>query len=181
MTPDILKAFEGSYWNDKENYARKIYVKNDTLRYFRSVGSENAIVPISANEFRMLGIEATLIAKFEKDDEGKKRMVVSVDNERPSIFESFEVITDTQPYMKEYSGRYFSPELESLFDIRIKDDKLIAYHARHGNFPIKILKADVLEAQGLGMIKINRKAQGDIAGIRISNGRARNVWFERQN
>ncbi len=175
-----IKAFEGWYWNDKENYRRKIYIKNDTLRYFRSANSENAIVPVSANKFKMLDIPATLIATFEKDDKGNNVMIVKVDNGNPSIFEQYEPITDPGPYAKAYSGRYYSPELESIFDILIKGDTLIGHHARHGDFPLNILKEDVLEIPGFGIIKINREADREITGIRISNGRARNVWFEKQ-
>jgi len=72
MSNEELKQFEASYWNDKENYARKIYVKNDTLRYFRSANSENSLMPISSNEFKMLGISANLIAKFDLDKKGNK-------------------------------------------------------------------------------------------------------------
>ena len=181
MSSEQLQTFEGSYWNDKENYARKIYVKNDTLRYYRSANSENPLMPVAENEFRMLGIEAILIAKFDKDEKGQKRMSVSVDNEPPSIFEHFEPMSDPKPYMQEVSGRYYSPELESIFDIRIKEDSLIGHHARHGDFPMRVLKNDVLEISGYGIIRVNRETDNEITGIRISNGRARNVWFERQN
>ncbi len=180
LSGEELKAFEGYYWNDKENYRRKIYIKNDTLRYYRSANSENPIVPVSANEFKMLGIEATLVATFEKDNNGNKRMVVKVDDGSPSIFESFEPIKDPMPYMQQYTGRYFSPDLESIFDIRIKEDTLIGHHARHGDFPMKMLKKDVIQIPGFGIIKMAREADEEITGIRISNGRARNVWFEKQ-
>ena len=180
LSGEQLKAFEGSYWNDKENYRRKIYLKNDTLRYYRSANSENPIVPVSNNEFRMLGIEATLVATFKQDDNGKKRMIVKVDDGSPSIFESFEPIKDPLPYMQEYTGRYFSPELESIFDIRVKEDTLIGHHARHGDFPMKMLKKDVMQIPGFGIIKMARETNEEITGIRISNGRARNVWFEKQ-
>jgi CubicO group peptidase (beta-lactamase class C family) len=55
LTNEQLKKLSGHFWNDSGNYARKIYVKNDTLRYFRGEGNESALVPISPNEFKMIG------------------------------------------------------------------------------------------------------------------------------
>jgi len=181
MTTEKLKQFEASYWNDKENYARKIYVKNDTLRYFRSANSENSLVPISSNEFKMLGISANLIAKFDLDKNGNKTMAVNIDDGAPSTFEYFEPILDSKKYIRDYIGRFYSPELESTLDILIKDEKLIGHHSRHGDFPMQMLKIDVLEIPGFAIIKFERKKDNKISGIRISNGRARNVWFEKQN
>lgn len=180
MTTEKLKQFEASYWNDKENYARKIYVKNDTLRYFRTANSENSLVPISSNEFKMLGISANLIAKFDLDKNGNKTMVVSIDDGAPSTFEYFEPILDSKKYIRDYIGRFYSPELESTLDVLIKDEKLIGHHGRHGDFPMQMLKIDVLEVPDFAIIKFERKKDNNISGIRVSNGRARNVWFEKQ-
>lgn len=175
-----LNQFEASYWNDEENYARKIYLKNDTLRYFRSVGNENALLPIAPSTFKMLGISANLIAEFGVNKKGIKTMSVSVDNDTPSLFEYFEPITAPKEYAREYTGRFYSPELESTLDILIKNEELVGHHGRHGDFPIEILKRDVLEIPGFAILKIERNKDTKISGISISNGRARNVWFEKQ-
>ena len=180
MSSKQLKKFEASYWNDKENYVRKIYVKNDTLHYFRSINSENLLVPISLNEFKMLGITANLIAKFDVDKNGYKTMSVSVDESSPSRFVSFDPMLDSKELIKDYTGRFYSPELENIFDILIRDEKLVAHHSRHGDFPIQIIKSDVLEIPGYATIKFERGKNNKISGIRISNGRARNVWFVKQ-
>ena len=180
MSEDELKQFEGMYWYDKDNYARKIYFKNDSLRYFRSESSENALVPISSNEFRMVGISSKLIAKFKLDEKGKKLMMVQVNDGTPSKFEYFEPVSDHEKLFNTYVGRFYSPELESTLDIKMKNETLIGHHARHGDFPLIMLKKDVLEIPGTAFIKIKRDGDSQITGARVSNGRARNVWFEKQ-
>jgi len=180
MSNEQLKQFEASYWNDKGNYARKIYVKNDTLRYFRSANSENSLVPISSNEFKMLGTSINTIVKFDVDKNGDKIMAVSINDDAPIALSYFEPIIEPKRYIKEYIGRFYSPELESTLDIFIKDDKLVGHHGRHGDFPMQILKIDVLQIPGFAIIKFQRKKDNKISGIRISNGRAKNVWFEKQ-
>ncbi|MGC1206167.1 MAG: hypothetical protein WA839_14955 [Flavobacteriaceae bacterium] len=156
-------------------------MKNDTLRYFRNANSENSLVPISSNEFKMLGISANLIAKFDLDKNGNKTITVSINDGAPSTFEYFEPILDSKKYIRDYTGRFYSPELESIFNVLIKDENLIGHHGRHGDFPMQMLKIDVLEIPGFAIIKFERKKDNKISGIRISNGRARNVWFEKQN
>jgi hypothetical protein len=45
---------------------------------------------------------------------------------------------------------------------------------------LNILKKDVLEIPGIAIIKFERARDSEITGIRVSNGRARNVLFEKQ-
>lgn len=52
-TYDVLEKYVASYWNDRDNYIRKIYLKNDTLRYFHSEDMESALVPIGKKEFQL--------------------------------------------------------------------------------------------------------------------------------
>jgi hypothetical protein len=65
LSNEALAANEGSYWHDKEYIARKIYLKNDTLRYYRSASSESPIVPVGKDEFQMLEVSVVVSVKFE--------------------------------------------------------------------------------------------------------------------
>lgn len=82
--------------------------------------------------------------------------------------------------LSDYIGRFYSPELESTLDIILEDDNLMGHHARHGDFPIKLQGNNTLEISGFGSVEIVRDTKNIITGIKISNGRARNVWFEKQ-
>ena len=179
LSNEQLNYFEASYWNDKENYARKIYVKNDTLRYSRSINNESLLVPISNNEFKMLGVPVDLKAKFEEDKNGNKTMMVSINNGSPALFHSFETIKEENQDITTYIGSFYSPELETTYQVLIKDQKLMVHHSRHGDFPIQMLKKDILQIPDYAIIKYERGVDDKVKGIRISNGRARNVWFEK--
>jgi CubicO group peptidase (beta-lactamase class C family) len=82
--------------------------------------------------------------------------------------------------LSDYMGRFYSPELESTIDIILEGDSLIGHHARHGDFPVKLQGENALEMAGIGSVNIVRNTENIITGIKISNGRARNVWFEKQ-
>ena len=180
LSNNALAAYEGSYWNDKENYASKIYLKDDTLRYFRSENNENPIVPIGKDEFQMLEVSVDLKVKFEINGK-RKSMIVTVDDGQPSIFYDFEQMLPTKEDLVSYTGEFYSPELETTYDIYLKNDTLSFHHARHGDFKMKILKKDVLEGEWpLIITEYKRNGEGEIIGILVSNGRVRNLWFEKQ-
>ena len=55
------------------------------------------------------------------------------------------------------------------------------HHARHGEFKMKVLKKNVLEsAWPMAITKYKRDKKGEVTGIYVSNGRVRNLWFEKQ-
>ena len=86
-----LEKFEKTYWNNKDNNSRKIYLKDDTLRYFRSENSESPLVPIGKNEFQMLGVDVTAIAKFGLQ-ESEPTMVLVINDEEPLLFQSYDLL-----------------------------------------------------------------------------------------
>ncbi|MCP4177020.1 MAG: beta-lactamase family protein [bacterium] len=180
LSNDKLKKYEASYWNEKDNYARKIYLKNDTLRYFRSENSENAIIPIGKNEFQMLGVSVDLKVKFEFNGNGKS-MIVTIDDDPPILSQEFEPVDLTKDELKLYTGRFYSPELETSYQIVLNDETLSCHHMRHGDFELQILKKDILKGQyPFTLAKYERDKNGIINGIYVSNGRVKNLWFEKQ-
>lgn len=179
LSTEELVKYAASYWNDKENYARKIYIKNDTLRYYRSPTSESPIVPIGKDVFQMLGVSAELKIEFILND-GEKKMMVTESGGRPSLFHSFEIVEDSRANLEEYSGKFYSPELETAYSIYTKADTLYYHHARHGDYSMKVIKKDVIEGEWPMLIaKYQRDESGKINGILVSNGRVRNLWFEK--
>ena len=83
--------------------------------------------------------------------------------------------------MKSYLGTYYSPKLDTHYHFKLADNQLLGNHTRHGDFEIKVLDKDMLEADlwVFKNIKIKRNDDGEIVGIYVSNGRVRNMWFEK--
>jgi len=180
LSNEALAKYEGSYWNDRANSVRKIYLKNDTLRYFRSAGNESPIVPIGKDEFQMVQVSEDLLVQFEIGETGKS-MTVTMNEGQPAIFDGFEPTVPTTEELLSYAGEYYSPELETTYSSYLKNDTLYFHHTRHGDFKMKIRKKDVLEGEWpLSVIKYQRDEAGLINGVLVSNGRVRNLWFEKK-
>jgi len=180
LSKQKLADYEGSYWHDNDNIARKIYLKNDTLRYYRSATSENPIVPVGKNTFQMLGVSDMVSIIFETE-EPDRNMIVTVGDGQPGIFNGFDPTEPSIEEQESYTGEFYSPELETTYKIYLKNDSLFYHHSRHGDHEMKVLKKDVLEGEWpLSNSKYKRNEEGSVIGIRVSNGRVKNLWFEKQ-
>jgi CubicO group peptidase (beta-lactamase class C family) len=81
----------------------------------------------------------------------------------------------------EYVGRYYSPELETIYSIRHQGDSLKIVHVHHGETTLKPISKDKFEDGWWFMESVEgvRNAQNAVVGLRVSNGRVRNLWFKR--
>ena len=179
LSNKILIKYEGSYWNDKEMYVRKIYLKNDTLRYQISKNREYPMVPIGNHEFQRLGGGKGIKIKF--DLKGKESSMTLSYKKDSYVSKRFNAIASSKEELALYTGKYYSPELETTYTISLKGDKLTGYHSRHGEFPMKRIKKGFLESRGpLRTVKFIKNEEGNSIGILVSNGRVRNLLFEKQ-
>ena len=87
-----------------------------------------------------------------------------------------------QPDMQEktmLAGRYYSPELDTYYALHMgADNQLTLHHQRHGGSAVTFHQKDELKSEGL-QIRLERDKKQRVTGMRLSNGRARNVWFEK--
>lgn len=177
ISSDVLSRFEGYYWNTKEYYSRKIYLKRDTLYYQRTADNETPIVPISSNQFKLLGYSVDAILKFNTDVSPKTASLY-VDGERVSRLIKYKPNLPNNSELSFYTGKFYSPELETIYEFYIKDNDLYYHHPRHGDYKMKILKRDVFETEWpLSIVEYKRDENGTIRGANVSNGRVKNLWF----
>lgn len=179
--PKDLKKFEGQFWNAKESYSRKIYVKNDTLTYHRSPENESKLVPIGKSKFKMLGVEVDLVAEFVYKGNELDKMLVSINDDAPIVMEAFDVFSASEVDKNAFVGTYYSPELETQYRFYIENDELKWRHIRHGEYTVKFIGKNILQMVPNVMIKAKRNSKDDVIGFYVTNGRVRNLWFEKEN
>ncbi len=172
----------GYYWNDKNSFSRRIYLKDDTLRYFRSESNESNLIPVAEDTFRMLDVTNKIVVAFSDLPGGGRRMIVQVGDGEPGFFDSYVPPVITGELLAGYTGRYYSPELDTHYTLYLRGDTLLlGNHPRHGDFVIKVLRENDLEGQDspFRTIRISRDRKNRINGLYVSNGRVRNLWFEK--
>lgn len=83
----------------------------------------------------------------------------------------------------EWTGRYYSAELETAYDLFLKDGKLMGRHFRHGTFVLESKGEDSFQSDQsfFPEIRFERNRQQKITGLRLSMGRAVQMYFEKQS
>ncbi|MEI9917532.1 MAG: serine hydrolase domain-containing protein [Bacteroidota bacterium] len=133
-----------------------------------SVFSNHAQFPVADLSYQL----ADLYLKEDLKEEKKKENKQENNTPQPS-FDAKAV------KLEDYTGSYFSPELETTYRLEVKNDTLWSHHQRHDDMRLTPTKADGFNINILGSLEFYRE-KGKVAGFRASNGRVRNLKFIRQ-
>ena len=91
-----------------------------------------------------------------------------------------EPYTPTAAELAEYEGEFYSEELATSYWISVQEGGLVASHRRHGDIRLMPSLRDEFRGdrwffQG---VEFDRDANGAVTGLRVSNGRSRNLRFK---
>ena len=84
------------------------------------------------------------------------------------------------PELSEFTGTYYSPEIETLYEIRESEDGLVVYHLRFGEIGLSAgLDEDAFVGRQFFMrdLRFTRDDARDVDGFRLTGGRVRNLRF----
>ncbi|RFF28983.1 MULTISPECIES: serine hydrolase [unclassified Wenzhouxiangella] len=84
------------------------------------------------------------------------------------------------PSIQDYTGQYFSEELQTVYTVESEDDTLVIRHRRLGAIPMARIRGDRFSGEfPIVNIEFQRNEDGEVTGITAGNGRTSNVAFER--
>jgi hypothetical protein len=83
-----------------------------------------------------------------------------------------------------YVGMYYSEEISTVLEVQREGEKIQLYNLRFETpFEMEAAKKDAFGSQSnagaYGNIKFQRNDDGDVTGFNASNGRTKNVWFQK--
>lgn len=82
--------------------------------------------------------------------------------------------------LSDFTGSFYSDELETRYTFDIRNDTLTSHHQRHDDFKLQATAADTFTMQFLGTLVFTRDAKGKVNGFKASNGRVRNLAFRKE-
>jgi CubicO group peptidase (beta-lactamase class C family) len=84
--------------------------------------------------------------------------------------------------LEKYPGRYWSEELETQYTIVLKDGKLSAEHAHHGEIALRPFAKDELRSSTwfMPIVKFTRGGSGGVTGMILGGNRLTGVRFVRR-
>ncbi|MFT6328167.1 MAG: CubicO group peptidase (beta-lactamase class C family) [Bermanella sp.] len=85
--------------------------------------------------------------------------------------------------LKLYEGRYYSKELDTFYTVYLDDEKLLLKHTRHGDISLTEKDKGYFQSSVGFMHRLyfSRSEKGDINQFRVSNGRVRNLVFNKMD
>ncbi|NKQ39551.1 MAG: beta-lactamase family protein [Methanosarcinales archaeon] len=173
-----LEFFSGSYWNNKNNSAIKIVVKNDTLTYSRNNYSETKLFPISKNEF-IAKETSDVILKFKTTNEGKQVLIIINGNSKIKYI-SYKPASYSLEELKSFIGLYYSPELDVVYNLKMENKNIILYVNRRKTSVLKAIKDNVFSNDNFGVFLFERNNDGKINAFKLMAGRVKNLKFIKQ-
>lgn len=83
--------------------------------------------------------------------------------------------------LAEFTGRYYSPELETAYVARDVGGRLVLVHRRHGEIGLTPTEEDTFRSDVwyVGSVEFDRDEAGAVTGMRASSGRVRDLSFEK--
>ena len=181
VSGEELESFTGTFWNEQSKYTRKIYLKDGKLMYFRKRNNENSLLPIGKNLFQMEGVNFDTKISFE-EKEGKKIMVFKTTNEEPVISVLCEQNQGLSEDWFSFEGEYYSEELQTVYTVKIKNNKLFACHFRMGDIALKRIKGNFFSGSlaFIGILEFTKGSDEIVNGFKVSNARVYDLWFKKK-
>lgn len=177
LSKEQLAIFCGKYWHPDEWYDREIKLVNDTLVYIRPGGLTSRLVPVSANEFKMLADKEDVSVFFENSSANDARLKMVINKQRTIEFVKYQ---QTTPEI--FTGSFFSDQLASLFSFSAREGKLYAFHTRLGEFELTPINSSLLTSNNRNFkkIKMIRNRQKKVIAIEVSNDGVSGMLFKVQ-
>lgn len=82
--------------------------------------------------------------------------------------------------LEAYTGRYYSQELQTFYTVAIDEDKLVVRHPRFEDVELEPSKEDTFGGGfPMSTVEFVRDEDGRVTALLASNGRARDIRFDR--
>ena len=180
LPPGEMEKYVGSYWSKENAFSRRIYIKNDTLMHFRTLNNESPLMPTGPGEFKVMNVPVDARIRFELQN-GEMTLTEKVNDGSPTLLRPFVPVEYKEADWLEFEGDFYSEELNTAYKIQWKNQKLQASHIRMGTIDLSLIKHNFFSGNRgfFGSVEFVRNEENKVTGFRVSNGRVRNLLFEK--
>lgn len=171
-----MNAFKGMYWHAGAQISRRIYIKNDTLVYWRGENNESYFKPISKNEFQQLGPSNKTTVLFDGDN-----MIFVEPSGLRSVFQKYEPVAYNIEELGRFAGLYFSEELNQTYVFQVEGGMLKVNHPKMKSVTFTPLYANyfISDQWFFNQAEFVRDPVGNVHGFHAGNVQVTKVWFEK--
>jgi hypothetical protein len=179
--PDDFDAFVGRYALDAAPNVILTFTRDGDTFHGQVTGQPQfEMVPTSDSTFTLTQVDASVV--FHRNEEGEvEGMTLNQNGENHATRLEDDEAADWEPTpedLEDFVGRYFSEELETFYTIALEEEALVLHHRRLDDAKLSAGEEDTFSGGGL-TFSFERDRNGQVIGFYASNGRTRNVRFER--
>ena len=162
-----LERFEGTYWNKPRRAIVRVYVSGGGLRVSSETSGDSLWRPVSESEFRR---ETNLQDRIVF--QGNRLL-------NPAVWEKVDLVSPSGDALSEYSGDWYSPDLDVKYQFAVKDGRLHwSQPANASGYDLTQFVRDQFHSSSADF-EFKRNSSGKIVELDVSLSRARNIKFER--
>jgi CubicO group peptidase (beta-lactamase class C family) len=178
--PEDFDDFVGRYALDESPSFILTFTREDETLHTQATGQQRLeIVPTSDSTFALNGVEASVT--FHRDEDGEvdgATLHQNGDHHATRLSDDDAAWEPTAEDLADYAGRYFSVELETFYRLVVEEGELTLHHRRLDEASLSAGEEDSFSGGGF-TFSFERDRNGEVIGFYLSNGRTRDVRFDR--
>ncbi|MDM5180266.1 serine hydrolase [Massilia sp. DJPM01] len=182
LRPGQLQKYEGDYWSSVRAISAKVHLKDGVLYFSRAEGIEGReLIPLGDSVFQLKAEgDDTFIIKFVDTKSGKNVHYIMGESD-PLVYESYRPMPQTKDALTQFTGVFYSDELNSSFVLDASSGTLTASNIRVGAVKFKPTNQDMFSGDKRFMagIKFIRGKGNEVTGFRIAVDEVRNLVFKK--
>ncbi len=169
----------GAYIDPKTGAFRKLGLRGNTL-ILEASGQRFTLAAISETEFEVLKAPVEIVIKFESQKKDKPMLMhIHREGGDSETYEFFKLVKPTPEKLQEYTGDYYSDELQVTFRLALKKGKLHFVHKNASESPLKPMLKDKFTERGY-RINFVRDKEKKLTGFTLDAGRVKNLRFDKK-
>ncbi len=179
LPPKSIREKTGIYVQPETEETLRLSLRGQRL-IVRLSGRNYPLEALSQTEFYVLNRPVKTTIKFEKQKKGKPLLLrIYTEEEKPKIYEAAESWEPIPAQLQEFTGDYYSEELQATFRLALRKGKL---HFSHRNAPQTPLQPTLQDKFTVRNMRINfvRIEDKKISGYILDAGRVRNLKFDKK-
>lgn len=180
LSEEQLKDKVGLYLSRTSGELRRITLRDGKLRIDSFTPGSFELAPTGVNNFFNLSFPNIEVV-FELANPSKRKLTLKRVNAGADVFEEVEAAPmAAKEQLAEYTGNYYSAELDTGYSVRLENDKLVVINKSGPQRPLLPTFRDGFTLLSGARFNFSRDAEGRVTSFVVQAGRTRNLRFVRQ-
>lgn len=177
--PENFEAFTGRYELEEAPGFILTFKRDGDRLYTQATGQpEVDLKPVSDTVFSLVGVDARI--SFHPGPNGRADSL-TLNQHGQHLAKRIDWSPSTEE-LQEYTGKYFSDEIETMYTLSLKDSTLVMKNYQMKQLEMSPGDKDSFSVEfPMAEVNFQRDSKGEITGFKASNGRTRGVIFRKED